>query len=81
MSFPIGEAELRKQLLVTDAEYKRLATEHQSYDEQLEQLIRRHHLSEADRLQEITLKKKKLQLKDQMYVIVQRYRKEKEMGS
>jgi uncharacterized protein YdcH (DUF465 family) len=77
----IGEAELRQQLLASDTEYKRLAAEHQSYDEQLERLIRRHHLSEEDRLQEIMLKKKKLQLKDQMYVIVQKYRKEKEAGA
>jgi uncharacterized protein YdcH (DUF465 family) len=81
MSVPIGEAELRQQLLSKDAEYKRLAAEHRSYDEQLEQLTRRHYLSEADRLQEIMLKKKKLQLKDQMYVIVQRYRKELGVGS
>lgn len=76
MSVPIGEAELRQQLLARDEEYQRLAAEHQSYNEQLEQLSRRHHLSDAERIQEITLKKKKLMLKDQMYSMVQRYRKE-----
>ncbi|MGA2260395.1 MAG: DUF465 domain-containing protein [Acidobacteriota bacterium] len=81
MSVPVGEAELRQQLLARDEEFKRLAAEHQSYDQQLEQLSRRHHLSDADRIQEITLKKKKLFLKDQMYSMVQKYRKELKAGS
>ncbi len=81
MSVPIGEAEVRQQLLARNDEFKKLAAEHQSYDEQLEQLSRRHHLSDDERIQQITLKKKKLLLKDQMYIIVQRYRKEMKAGS
>jgi uncharacterized protein YdcH (DUF465 family) len=76
MSVLMGEAELRQQLLVQDAEFRKLAAEHQSYDRRLESLSHRHHLSDDERLEEITLKKKKLMLKDQMYSIVQRYRKE-----
>ncbi len=76
MSVSIGEAELRQQLLARDEQFKRLAAEHQSYDEQLEQLSRRHHLTDAERIQEITLKKRKLMLKDQMYSMVQKYRRE-----
>ncbi len=81
MSVSIGEAELRQQLLSRDEEFKRLAAEHQSYDEQLEQLSRRHHLTDAERMQEITLKKRKLMLKDQMYTMVQKYRREMKTGS
>jgi len=81
MSVPIGDAELREQLLTMDEEFKRLAAEHQSYDLQLEELSRRHYLNEEERIQEITLKKKKLLLKDQMYSIVQKYRKDLETGS
>ncbi len=81
MSVLIGEAELRQQLLAKDEEFRRLAAEHKSYDEQLEQLLHRHHLNDAERLQEITLKKKKLLLKDQMYSIVQRHLKELKAGS
>ncbi len=80
MSISIGEAELRQQLLARDEEFKRLAAEHQSYDEQLEQLSRRHHLTDAERIQEITLKKRKLMLKDQMYSRVQKYRQELKTG-
>jgi uncharacterized protein YdcH (DUF465 family) len=81
MSVPIGEAELRQELLARDEKFKRLAAEHQSYAEQLEQLSRRHHLTDAERIQEITLKKRKLLLKDQMYSMVQKYRKEMKAGS
>jgi len=81
MSIQIGEAELRQQLLTKDEEFRRLAAEHQSYDNQLELLIHRHHLSDEERVQEVTLKKKKLLLKDQMYSMVQRYKKEIETGS
>jgi uncharacterized protein YdcH (DUF465 family) len=81
MSVSIGEAELRQQLLARDDEFKRLAAEHQSYDEQLEKLSHRPYLSDAQRLEEVMLKKKKLLLKDQMYSIVQRFRKETKAGS
>ena len=81
MSVSIAEAELRQQLLARDAEFRKLAAEHQSYDKQLELLSHRHHLSDEERMVEITLKKKKLMLKDQMYSMVQRYRKELKVGS
>lgn len=81
MSVPLGEAELRQQLLSRDEEFRKLAAEHQSYDEQLEQLSRRHHLSADERMQEITLKKKKLMLKDQMYSMLQQIRKQRESES
>jgi uncharacterized protein YdcH (DUF465 family) len=81
MSVTIGEAELREQLLSQDDQFRKLAAEHQSYEVQLNQLHRQHHLSDEERLQEIMLKKKKLLLKDQMYSIVQKYRKEAKASS
>ncbi len=81
MNVLLGEAELRKQLMDTNEQFKRLAAEHQAYDKQLAELISRHHLTEAEHVQEITLKKKKLLLKDQMYSMVQKYRKDLESGS
>jgi uncharacterized protein YdcH (DUF465 family) len=80
MNAPISEAELCQQLLAQDEQYRRLAAEHQSYAEQLDKLSRRPYLSDAERIQEITLKKKKLLLKDQMYSRVQRFRKESKPG-
>jgi uncharacterized protein YdcH (DUF465 family) len=78
MSCLIPEAELRDQLIKENAEFRRLADEHQSYDQQLEDLSNKHYLSEEEQLQEKTLKKKKLMLKDQMYSMVQKYRKQME---
>jgi uncharacterized protein len=79
MSVLISETELREQLMRTNPEFRRLAAEHKTYAEQLEVLNSRQHLSEEEKLQEITLKKKKLYLKDQMYSLLQRYRKDLEV--
>jgi uncharacterized protein YdcH (DUF465 family) len=76
MSTAIGETELRDQLMANNEEFRRLATEHQAYSHQLDQLTGRAHLNEEERMEEIRLKKKKLMLKDQMYSIVQKYRRE-----
>jgi uncharacterized protein YdcH (DUF465 family) len=48
------------------------------YSEQLDKLSARSFLSEDEKLEEVTLKKKKLLLKDQMYSILQKYRREHE---
>jgi hypothetical protein len=81
MSFPVREAELREQLMKDNAEYRRLAAEHQSCDHELEGLTNKHFLSDEEELKEKTLKKKKLLLKDQMYSIVQKARKQMETDS
>ena len=81
MSCFIRESELREQLLKDNAEYRKLAAEHQSYDDQLEDLSSKHYLSEEEQIQEKMLKKKKLMLKDQMYQMVQRIRKQMQAGS
>ena len=76
MGVQIAETELREKLMATNEEFRRLAAEHKSYSEQLERLTGRAYLTEQERIEEITLKKKKLMLKDQMYSMVQKYRKE-----
>jgi uncharacterized protein len=78
MTCLIPEAELRNQLIKENSEFRRLAEEHLSYDHQLEDLSNKHFLSEEEKLHEKTLKKKKLVLKDQMYSMVQNYRKQME---
>ena len=80
MSVEVPETELRDQLMRDNAEFRRLAEEHQSYDVQLENLNNKHFLSEEEQVQEKTLKKKKLLLKDQMYMMVQKFRKEMEVS-
>ena len=78
MGCSVPETELREQLMRENPEYKRLAEEHHSYDIQLENLTSKHFLSEEEQVQEKLLKKKKLMLKDQMYIMVQKVRKEME---
>ncbi len=70
---PTDFAELKRQLLQTDEEYRHLATEHHHLDEQLHDLAIRNYLSEPEQLHEVTLKKRKLQIKDQMENIVRRH--------
>jgi uncharacterized protein YdcH (DUF465 family) len=71
----ISDAEFRERLIQEDAEFRKLAAEHQSCDQQLADLEGKHFKSEEEKLNEKKLKKKKLALKDQMYAIMQNYRK------
>ena len=65
--------DLKEQLLRTDAEYRELFQLHHQLDEQIRSLSAAHHLSESEQLEEVRLKKRKLQLKDRMEDIVRRY--------
>ena len=70
---PTDFEELKRQLLQTDEEYRQLATRHHDLDEKLHNLSTRHYLSEPEQLEEVTLKKRKLLLKDQMESILRRH--------
>ncbi len=47
-------------------ELRNLTAKHHDLDNRLSQLSTRHHLSEPEQLEEVTLKKRKLLLKDRM---------------
>lgn len=64
--------EVRKLLLQTDEEFRRLAARHQELDQRLHELSAKHYLSQPEQIEETTLKKRKLQLKDRMEDIVRR---------
>ena len=66
--------ELKELLLKTDEEFRQLATQHHELDDRLHDLAIKPYLSDAEQLEEVTLKKKKLQLKDRMEDIVRRHR-------
>ena len=70
---PTDFEELKRTLLQSDEEYRQLATKHHDLDEKIHDLTNRHYLSEPEQLEEVTLKKRKLQLKDQMESILRRY--------
>ena len=57
---------MKAQLLESNDEFRQLATQHHDLDERIHNLATRSYLSEPEQLEEVTLKKRKLQLKDQM---------------
>lgn len=64
---------LKEQLMVTDPEFRELAREHTKYEERLSELSSLTYPSDEEQLEEITLKKKKLAVKDQMHAIMLRH--------
>jgi uncharacterized protein YdcH (DUF465 family) len=70
---PTDFEELKRKLLQSDEEYRQLATQHHDLDEKIHHLTARHYLSQPEQVEETTLKKRKLQLKDQMELILRRH--------
>ena len=70
------EEEIKEQLMSSSADFRRLAEEHHQHEAKLQELLSHPHLTEHDRMEEITLKKKKLQLKDQMNFLVLKFKNE-----
>ena len=68
--------ELKELLLKTDEEFRQLATQHHELDDRLHELSSKAYLSEPEQVQEVTLKKRKLHLKDKMEDILRRHRSE-----
>jgi uncharacterized protein YdcH (DUF465 family) len=58
--------EVKSLLLQTNDQYRQLAERHHQLDDRLHQLTEKHYLSTAEQLEESTIKKRKLALKDQM---------------
>jgi len=68
--------ELKELLLKTDEEFRQLATQHHNLDERLHELSGKPYLSDGEQVEEVKLKKVKLQLKDKMEDILRRHRSE-----
>jgi uncharacterized protein len=66
--------DLKPLLLETDEEFRQLATKHHELEERLHELSSKHYLSGPEQVEEVTLKKRKLQLKDKMEDILRSYR-------
>ena len=65
-----SETALKEFLLTNDVTFRALATEHHDYEARLDELTSLHFPNEDEQLEEATLKKRKLQLKDQMEAIL-----------
>lgn len=66
--------DLKTLLIATDEEYRQLAAKHHELEDRLHQLTAKHYLSDAEQFEEVTIKKRKLQLKDRMEVILRQHR-------
>jgi uncharacterized protein YdcH (DUF465 family) len=71
---------LKEELMNRDPEFRELAREHNRYEQRLSELSALAYPSDEEQLEEITLKKKKLALKDQMYSIIMQYQKNQVVG-
>ena len=61
-------------------EFDTLAVQHHQLEDRLHELAAKHYLSEPEQLEEVTLKKRKLQLKDRMEDILRRHRQDSAHG-
>ena len=61
---------LKEELMTSNPEFREMAREHGRYEERLSELSALTYPSDEEQLEEVTLKKKKLALKDQMYSLM-----------
>ena len=70
----VAEAQEVKNLLLRDSDqFRQLAERHHQLDDRLHELTEKHYLSSAEEIEEVTIKKRKLALKDQMEQIMRNY--------
>jgi uncharacterized protein YdcH (DUF465 family) len=67
--------DLKDQLLQTDEEFNTLFNKHHELEHRLTELTSKQYLSQPEQIEEVTLKKRKLQIKDRMEDIMRRHRK------
>ena len=71
---PTESQSFEKELLKTDEKFRQLSEKHFELERRLRDLLDRSYLSEPELVEEATLKKRKLQLKDRMEDILRRER-------
>jgi uncharacterized protein len=66
--------DLKNLLLETNEEFRQLASKHHELDDRVQELTSKHYLSDAEQVEEVTLKKLKLHLKDRMEELLRHHR-------
>ena len=61
---------LKEELMASNPDFREMAREHGRYEQRLSELSALTYPSDEEQLEEVTLKKKKLALKDQMYSLM-----------
>ena len=72
--------DLKHLLIETNQEFRELASRHHSLDDRLHELETKHYLSDAEQFEEISLKKRKLQVKDRMELMMRNFRSPSQPG-
>ena len=65
--------EVKNLLLRSNEHYQELAERHHQLDDRLHELTEKHYLSDTEQVEEVTIKKRKLALKDQMEAMARDY--------
>jgi uncharacterized protein YdcH (DUF465 family) len=65
--------DLKDRLLETNEEFRELVSKHHSLDDRLHELETKPHLSDAEQIEEVRLKKRKLHIKDRMESILREH--------
>ena len=71
---------LKEELMSSNPEFRELAREHGRYEQRLSELSALSYPSDEEQLEEVTLKKKKLAIKDQMYSLMLQHEKAVTVG-
>jgi uncharacterized protein YdcH (DUF465 family) len=66
--------DLQHLLFETNEEYRQLASTHHELEDRLHELTTKHYLSDAEQVEEVTIKKRKLLVKDKMELILREHR-------
>jgi uncharacterized protein YdcH (DUF465 family) len=66
---------LKEELIAVDPEFRELAREHGRYEARLSALSSLAYPNDEEQMEEVTLKKKKLAVKDQMYSILMHHQR------
>ena len=66
---------VKEQLMMTNPEFRELVREHGRFEQRLSELSALAYPSDEEQLEETTLKKKKLLIKDQIYSLMLDYEK------
>ena len=69
---------LRESLLEQDESFRQLSDQHQELDDRINELSRQLYRTKTEELEEATLKKRKLRLKDQMETMIRQHREQSE---
>jgi uncharacterized protein YdcH (DUF465 family) len=73
----MDEQALKERMLRENADFRKLHEEHQECEKRLDILQIKSFLSEQEKLEEKELKKRKLTLKDRMYLMMAEFREER----